>query len=427
MDHFVRQGAVLHAEDVALTDIAQRFGTPTYVYSQATLARHVDVLRRGIGSLPHLLCYAVKACSNIAILETLHGLGCGFDAVSVGELWRVRRAGGDMRRTIVSGVGKTDDEIAAALKAQVLYVCVESSEELDAVAHIAAQTGVRAPVSVRVNPDVDAKTHPYISTGLKQNKFGVPIGTAMALYERGRRHASLEMVGVTCHIGSQITTLAPFIDAATRLAALAAQLKAANLPLRHVGMGGGLGVPYHDETPPDPATYGQALGNILAPLGLEVILEPGRVIVGNAAVLLSRVVRVKQGAERTFVLLDAGMNDLLRPALYDAFHDIEPVVADADAPLLPVDVVGPVCESADTFAKQRPLQPLQPGDLVALRTAGAYGMVMASTYNGRPRPAEVLCQGASAQLIRQRDSIVDLWRGERRCDGSPVDDSPLDW
>lgn len=425
MDHFSRQDGVLHAEGVSLTEIAARFGTPTYVYSRATLTRHVAVLQAGMGALPHLICYAVKANANQAILELMGSLGCGFDAVSVGELGRVRKAGGDMRRTLVSGVGKTDDEIAAALRAGVLYLCVESAEELDAVGRIARDLGLRAPVSVRVNPDVDAQTHPYISTGLKQNKFGVPIGDAVALYEHGRATPSLEMVGVTCHIGSQIVSLAPFIDAAQRVAALVRTLQAAGLPLRHVGMGGGLGVPYHGETPPDPAAYGAALAQILAPLGLQVILEPGRVLVGNAGILLSRVVRNKRGADRDFLLIDAGMNDLLRPALYDAYHSIESVLPPR-GPEAPVDVVGPVCESSDVFAKARPLPPLHAGDLVAMRTAGAYGFVMASNYNGRPRPAEVMCDGKRAFVVRARESLVDLWRGERRLDGSPVDDSPVD-
>ncbi|HET6344371.1 MAG TPA: diaminopimelate decarboxylase, partial [Myxococcota bacterium] len=270
--------------------------------------------------------------------------------------------------------------------------------------------------------DVDAKTHPYISTGLKENKFGVPIDDAPALYAEGARHPGLEMMGVTCHIGSQITSMGPFIDAAERMARLATALAAAGAPLTHIGMGGGLGVPYHHETPPDPAVYGAALARVLKPLGLRVILEPGRVLVGNAGVLLTRVVRRKRGADRDFVILDAGMNDLMRPALYDAYHAIEPVTALAGAEAA-VDVVGPVCESADTFARARPLGPVAAGDLIALRTAGAYGFVMACTYNGRPRPAEVLCDGEQALLIRSRETVADLWRGERRLDGSPVDET----
>ena len=264
---------------------------------------------------------------------------------------------------------------------------------------------------LRVNPDVDAKTHPYISTGMKENKFGVPMEQAAELYAWAKQVPSLHMSGVTCHIGSQITTLAPFVDAAERLAALAKQLMAQGVALEHVGVGGGLGVPYHHETPPDPATYGAALAKVLGPLNLRVVFEPGRVIVGNAGVLLTRVVRCKRGADRDFVLLDAGMNDLMRPALYSAYHEIE-VVHDAQGEPSPVDVVGPVCESADTFARQRHLPPLKAGDLVALRTAGAYGSVMTSNYNGRCRPAEVLCSDHSVQLIRARETFPDLWRGE---------------
>ena len=425
MDLFARHRGVLHAEGVALTDVAARFGTPTYVYSRATLERHVQVLQQGVASLGDpLLCYAVKANGNLAILQLLQSLGCGFDAVSVGELYRVLKAGGDMRRTIVSGVGKTDAEIEAALRAKVVYICAESQEELQAIAKVAAHLGVRAPVCVRVNPDVDAHTHPYISTGMKENKFGVPMEQAPALYAWGQGVPSLHMAGVTCHIGSQITSLAPFVDAAERLAALAKQLMNSGVALEHVGVGGGLGVPYHNETPPDPAAYGGALAKVLGPLNLRAVFEPGRVIVGNAGILLSRVVRCKRGADRDFVLLDAGMNDLMRPALYNAYHGIE-VVHDAQGAPCPVDVVGPVCESADTFARQRALPPLRAGDLVALRTAGAYGSAMTSNYNGRCRPAEVMCHGEKAQLIRARESHADLWRGEYALNDGPAFDAAL--
>lgn len=424
MDLFARRQGVLHAEGVSLADVAARFGTPTYVYSRGTLRRHVQVLQEGVASLgAPLLCYAVKANGNLAILQLLQSLGCGFDAVSVGELYRVLKAGGDMRRTIVSGVGKTDAEIEAALRARVLYLCAESQEELEAIARVATKLGVQAPVCVRVNPDVDAKTHPYISTGMKENKFGVPMERAPELYAWAQQVPNLRMVGVSCHIGSQITTLEPFVDAAERLAEMAKRLMANGTALEHVGVGGGLGVPYHYETPPDPAAYGAALAKVLGPLGLRVVFEPGRVIVGNAGVLLTRVVRCKRGADRDFVLLDAGMNDLMRPALYDAYHEIEVVHAATGEPR-PVDVVGPVCESADTFGRQRSLPPLQAGDLVALRTAGAYGAAMTSNYNGRCRPAEVLCDDRKVQLIRARESFSDLWRGEcQLSDGTRFDEA----
>lgn len=419
MDHFAPKEGTLHAEDVSLAHIAARFGTPTYVYSRATIQRHVKVLQAGMGGLPHHICYAVKANGNLALLQLMRELGVGFDAVSVGELARVLKAGGPPSQTIVSGVGKRDDEIAAALRCGVLYLCVESEAELERTADIASELGVRAPVSIRVNPDVDPKTHPYIATGLTKNKFGVPWARAKALYAKHQHTPSLELLGVTCHIGSQITELAPFEDAARRMAALAEELLALGLPLRYLGMGGGLGVPYGHETPPAPDRYGAALAGILGHLGLTLVLEPGRVIVGNAGVLLTQVVRTKTGGDRAFVLVDAGMNDLLRPALYQAHHQIVPVHG-GGAAALPVDMVGPVCESADTFASDVELPPLQPGDLVALRTAGAYGFVMASNYNGRPRPAEVMVDGSRAVLIRQRETLADLWRGEHDLSGAPI-------
>lgn len=420
MDHFTRRQGVLHAEDVALTEVAERYGTPTYVYSRATLERHVQVLTEGVRAFDHLLCYAVKANANLALLQVLAELGCGFDAVSVGELYKLLKLGIDPQRIILSGVGKRDDEIATALAAGVLYICAESADELEAIARIAQSMRTKARVCVRVNPDVDAKTHPYISTGLKKNKFGVPIEEALALYQYAQNTLGLEMVGVSCHIGSQITSLEPFIDAAKRMAHLVGQLQAAGIRLHHVGMGGGLGVPYRDETPPSPKAYGAALSDIIGPLGLRLILEPGRVIVGNAGVLLSRVTRLKRGSDRQFVLIDAGMNDLMRPALYDAYHGIE-TVTEPSAKTSAVDIVGPVCESSDCFAKDRELPELQDGDLVAFRTAGAYGFAMASTYNGRALPAEVLVDGDKALLVRERMQLSDLWRGEIGLDGQMFD------
>jgi diaminopimelate decarboxylase len=417
VNHFERRSGALFAEDVPLATVAARFGTPTYVYSRATIERHVGALMAGLAGLRHHLCYAVKANGSLGILELLAGLGCDFDAVSLGELARVLAVGVTPARVIVSGVGKRDDEIAAALRARVRYLAVESESELAAVARVAASLGLRAPVALRVNPDVDAKTHPYIATGLKENKFGVPLAAAPALYAEAARSPHLHPVAVTCHIGSQVTELAPFRDAATRMAAIAKDLLAAGVPLQYIGMGGGLGIPYDHEQPPAPDVYGAELTTILGPLGLTLVLEPGRVIVGNAGVLLSRVVRTKAGAERDFVILDAGMNDLLRPALYDAFHAIEPVEAPKGGEAL-VDVVGPVCESADRFAAGRSLPHLDEGDLVIVRSAGAYGFSMSSNYNGRPRPAEVLCSGATMTLLRERESLTDLWRGEHRLDGS---------
>jgi diaminopimelate decarboxylase len=423
MDYFRRQDGQLHAEAVSMTELAQRFGTPLYVYSQTTISRHVAVFKEALGTLPHLLCYAVKANANLAILQLMQQLGCGFDAVSGGELSRVLKAGGDASQTILSGVGKTDAEIAQALQAKVRYICVESTEELWAVRDIARSMGTKAPVAIRVNPDVDAKTHPYISTGLKENKFGVAMAEAGALFVAGHRDPHLDMVGLSCHIGSQITTLAPFVDAARRIAALARELMGQGVPLSHIGMGGGLGVPYHNEQPPDPAAYGRALAEILSPLNLRVLLEPGRVLVGNAGVLLTRVVRCKRQGERRFVIVDAGMNDLMRPALYSAYHQIEAVmdaVAERPDPTAQ-DVVGPVCESADTFAKARVLPDLEHGDLLAIRTAGAYGFAMACNYNGRCRPGEVLVCGPRAHLVRERETVGQLWQGEIGLDGAAFD------
>ena len=409
---FPRRGAILHAEGVPLSELAASFGTPTYVYSASVIDAQLAGLRAGLGHLPHQICYAVKANANLALLGHLQAAGCGFDAVSGGELQRVLRIGGQMAQTILSGVGKTDAEIEQAVAAGVLYVAVESEAELWACAAIGLRRGAAVPVSVRVNPDVDAGTHPHIATGMAANKFGIPMATAPALLQAAQTRPGLRLLGITCHIGSQITDLAPFIDAAQRLVALVTQLRAAGIALTHVGLGGGLGIAYRaEDQPPSLAAYGAALAATLGRLGLRLVLEPGRILLGPAGLLLARVVRCKVNAERTFVLLDAGMNDLLRPALYDAYHGIAPVVRRAGDPV-PVDVVGPVCETADTFARGRLLPPLEAGDLVAIATTGAYGAAMASHYNGRPRAAEVLCQGAQARAIRTREPVADLWRHE---------------
>jgi len=411
MDHFQLKAGALHCEDISLEKIAQEVGTPTYVYSAATLRRHVQVLKDAFDGIPHHICYAVKANGNLALLQVLRDAGCEFDAVSVGELKRVQEIGVSGKDIIFSGVGKRDDEIEAALQSSVRYICVESEEELLAIGDIATKLGMVAPVSLRVNPDVDPKTHPYIATGLEKNKFGVPFQEAPRLYQVAIQHPNLEPVGVTCHIGSQVTTLSPFIDAAKRMASLAQELTKSGAKLRYLGMGGGLGIPYKGETPPAPKEYGEALADILRPLGMELVLEPGRVIVGNAGILLTKVVRRKQGASRHFTLVDAGMNDLIRPALYQAHHEVVPVRPDSlesGATCL----VGPVCESSDTFAEE--WQPGIPklGSLLAIRSAGAYGAVMATTYNGRPRPAEVICIDGQMHVARERDSIESTWMGE---------------
>ncbi len=420
MDYFDRHDGILHADGVDVRKIAVGAGTPSYVYSAATLQRHARVMQEAMGNLPHILCYAVKANGNLALLEWLAQTGCGVDAVSVGELVRVSRSGGDLARTIMSGVGKSDYEIACALRAGCLYICIESAPELDAVIRVARQVGIQAQVTVRVNPDVDPKTHPYISTGLRKNKFGVLTEEALALYERGQASEHVTMNGISCHIGSQITELEPFRDAAIRVVELARRLIERGIPLRHMGMGGGLGIPYADESPPSPKVYGETLRDLLGPLGLTVILEPGRVIVGNAAIVLTRVVRIKTHGTRRFAILDVGMNDLIRPALYQARHRVVPVEDGGDNHEL-YDVVGPVCESADTFALDCELPALREGSLLALRSAGAYSFVLASNYNGRRRPAEVFCRDGQWQTIRERETFSDLMRGERRLDGSSVD------
>lgn len=423
MDFFQRRNGILHGDNVDLSAVAAAVGTPCYVYSAATIERHVGVLRDALGTLPHLICYAVKANGNLALLQLMHELGIGFDAVSVGELARVWRAGGDLRNTIVSGVGKRDDEIRAALRARCRYICIESAGELDTVIEAARQTGFRAPVAVRVNPDVDPKTHPYISTGLRENKFGVPTEEATELYARGNASEHVSMVGLSCHIGSQITALDPFIDAAKLIGELASELRRRGTPLEHIGMGGGLGIPYHSsDTPPSPAAYGAALREILAPLELALVLEPGRLIVGNAGVLLAQIIRLKKHGSRQFAVVDAAMNDLLRPALYQSQHEIVPVV-ESEGDTQPYEMVGPVCESADSFGTVS-LPSLAAGARVAVRSVGAYGFVMASNYNGRPRPAEVLCRGGNWTLVRAREALVDLYRGERMLDGSEAGSEP---
>jgi len=412
MDHFQLKNGSLYCEDVSLEYIAEQVGTPTYIYSAATLRRHVRVLQEAFVGLPHHICYAVKANGNLALLQVLQEAGCEFDAVSVGELKRVQHIGVAGSDTIFSGVGKRDDEVRTALVSGVKYICVESKEELIAIGNIAKELGVEAPISLRVNPDVDPKTHPYIATGLEKNKFGVPFDEAASLYRLALEHSNLNPVGVTCHIGSQVTTLSPFIDAAKRMAVLATQLTESGANLKYLGMGGGLGIPYKGETPPAPKEYGEALAEILRPLGMELVLEPGRVIVGNAGVLLTRVVRRKQGASRHFTLVDAGMNDLIRPALYQADHEIVPV-RPSDLSPGTTSLVGPVCESSDTFAETWPSGIPELGSLLAIRSAGAYGAVMTTTYNGRPRPAEVLCTGDHMHIARHRDTIESTWSGEQ--------------
>jgi diaminopimelate decarboxylase len=411
MDFFQYRGDTLHAEDVPLDRIAREFGTPTYVYSRATLERHWHAFDRAFAGRPHLVCYAVKANGNLGILNALARLESGFDIVSIGELERVLAAGGEARRVVFSGVGKRNDEMRRALELGIRCFNVESEAELERLNRVAGELGRVAPVSLRVNPDVDARTHPYIATGLKENKFGIDIAEARAVYRRAADLPNIAVEGVDCHIGSQLTSLAPFLDALDRVLELVHRLADDGIPLRHLDIGGGLGVRYRDETPPEPDAYAAAIDARLGDANLEVLLEPGRAIVANAGVLLTRVEYLKPTAHHRFAIVDAAMNDLIRPALYQAYHEAVPVHRDGSGPALSYDLVGPVCETGDFLGKDR-LLALAPGDLLALRTAGAYAASMASNYNGRPRPAEVMVDGERIHLVRRRETFQDLYRGE---------------
>ncbi len=411
MDHFSYRGGELCAEDVPLSAIAAQFGTPTYVYSRATLTRHYRAFDDALAGLDHRVCYAVKANSNLAVLQVLARLGAGFDIVSGGELARVLRAGGAAERIVFSGVGKTRDEMVQALDAGIHCFNVESEAELLRLSALAHSLGRRARIALRVNPDVDAKTHPYISTGLKENKFGVDIAEAERLYALAATLPGIELDGVACHIGSQLCELAPFLDALDRLLALIDRLAARGIRLHHVDVGGGLGVRYGEETPPSPAEWADALRPKLEGRGLTVMTEPGRAIAGNAGVLLTRVELLKPGAHKNFAIVDAAMNDLIRPSFYDAWHAVLPVCETANVEAKTWDLVGPVCETGDWLAKGRKLA-LAEGDLLAFRTAGAYGFTMSSNYNSRGRAAEVLVDGATAHLVRARETFTDLVRGE---------------
>lgn len=414
MNHFEYRRGVLHAEDVPLPRLADEAGTPTYVYSTATLTRHFRVLQEAFAGTDALICYAVKANSNLALLSLFGKLGAGFDIVSAGELARVLKAGGEAGKVVFSGVAKTQDEMATAVKAGIKIFNVESEEELLALDQVGRQLGVRAPFALRVNPEVDAKTHKYIATGLKTSKFGVPFAEARALYQKSRKLKGLVARGLDCHIGSQLTLASPVKAALAKMAALYRGLKESGLPLEFLDVGGGLGITYRDETPPSPEEYAQVVKAAVKDTGARLILEPGRVLVGNAGVLLTRVVFRKKTPAKTFLIVDAGMNDLMRPALYEAHHEIVPVVKarGAAAKVDKVDIVGPVCESTDVLGRDRKLVMPKPGALMAILSAGAYGMSMASNYNSRGRPAEVLVDGSTYRVVRAREQIEDLWRGE---------------
>jgi diaminopimelate decarboxylase len=411
VDHFEYRDGELYAEGVRAADIAARFGTPCYVYSRATLERHYRAFDEALAGVPHQVCYAVKANSNLAVLGVLARLGAGFDIVSGGELFRVRKAGGDPARVVFSGVGKSAEEMREALAAGIHCFNVESESELLRLNGIAVEMKQRARIALRVNPDVDAKTHPYISTGLKDNKFGVDIATAERLYAQAAQLPGIRVIGVASHIGSQLVDLQPFLDALDRVLALVQRLHAAGIVLEHLDVGGGLGVRYRDENPPHPRDWAAALKQKLSASGLKIMTEPGRAIAGNAGVLLTRVQALKHGEHKNFAVVDAAMNDLLRPTLYKAWMNIIPARERSAAAPRTYDVVGPVCETGDWLGKERELA-LAEGDLLAVRTAGAYGFAMASNYNSRGRAAEVMVDGDSAHLVRVRESRDDLVRGE---------------
>jgi diaminopimelate decarboxylase len=411
MDHFDYKNGVLHAEDVDLREIAREVGTPFYVYSTATFLRHVEVLKEALGGLPHMICYAMKANSNQAILKLLGDAGCGMDVVSGGEYARAIAAGVPGERVVFSGVGKTRDEIAMAIKGGIRQINLESEPEMDVVSAVASDLGVIVPVTLRVNPDVDAKTHAKIATGKAENKFGIPIARAREVYARAASLPGLKVVGIDVHIGSQLTDLEPYETAFEMVADLTQELRADGHEITRLDLGGGLGIPYHNtnEAPPLPFDYGQVIKRTVGHLGCEIEIEPGRLIAGNAGLLVSKTIFVKEGDGRNFLIIDGAMNDLIRPAMYEAYHEIVPVIEPpAGAERLPIDIVGPICESGDTFAKQRPMPALMTDDLIAFRSAGAYGAVMSSEYNSRPLVPEVLVSGHQFAVIRARPSYAQM-------------------
>ncbi|UXZ96459.1 diaminopimelate decarboxylase [Pseudomonas phytophila] len=410
MDAFNYRDGELFAEGVALSAIAERFGTPTYVYSRAHIEAQYNAYADALSGMPHLVCYAVKANSNLGVLNVLARLGSGFDIVSRGELERVLAAGGKAERIVFSGVGKTRDDMRRALEVGVHCFNVESTDELERLQIVAAEMGVRAPISLRVNPDVDAGTHPYISTGLKENKFGIAIADAEDVYIRAAQLPNLEVIGVDCHIGSQLTTLEPFIDALDRLLALVDRLCDCGILLSHIDLGGGLGVRYRDEEPPLASDYIKAVRERMEGRDLSLVFEPGRFIVANAGVLLTQVEYLKHTEHKDFAIVDAAMNDLIRPALYQAWMDVTAVRPRDSAPRA-YDIVGPICETGDFLAKGRELA-LAEGDLLAVHSAGAYGFVMSSNYNTRGRTAEVLVDGSQAFEVRRRETVAELFAGE---------------
>jgi diaminopimelate decarboxylase len=411
MDYFNYRENELFAEDIAVQDIVNKYGSPCYIYSRATIERHWHAFDKAFKEHPHLICYAVKANSNIGLLNLLARLGSGFDIVSLGELERVIAAGGDPKKVVFSGIGKREDEILAALKIGIRCFNIEVPDELDRINRLAEILGVIAPVSFRVNPNVDAKTHPYISTGLKENKFGIDIDQALTEYSRAATMPNIKIIGIDCHIGSQLTETGPFLDALDKLLQLVLALKADNINLHHLDLGGGLGIRYNTEVPPEPADYIKLILERLGTTNFEILLEPGRAIVGNAGILVTQIEYLKPTAHKNFAIVDAAMNDLMRPSLYSAWQEIIPVIKNSNELEKRWDIVGPICETGDFLGKERMLKIAQ-GDLLAIRSSGAYGFSMSSNYNSRPRIPELMVDGNQVHVIRERESLVQLWNSE---------------
>ncbi len=411
MNDFVYNGTDLYCEGVPVETIAAQVGTPLYIYSGATLERHFSAFDQSFGAVPHLTCYSVKACSNIALLRLFSRLGAGVDVVSGGEIFRAVKAGVPADRIVYSGVGKTQSEIQYALECDILQFNVESAQELELISRAATASGRRARIAFRINPDVDPKTHPYISTGLKKNKFGIAKESALAEYKKAAALPGIEVTGIACHIGSQITEVSPFIDALRRVKEFVKALENEGIRIRQIDLGGGLGIVYKDEAPPSPSAYAEAVIAEMKGLDCRLLLEPGRVIVGNSGALVARVLYTKKSEAKNFVIVDAGMNDLVRPSLYDAYHEIRPVRR-TGASVITADIVGPICESGDFLARGREVPDFRQGDLIAAMSAGAYGFSMSSNYNSRPRVAEVLVRGNSFDVIRRRETPEDLVRLE---------------
>ncbi len=411
MDFFNYKNTSLYAEDIAVTELVKQHGTPLYVYSRATIERHWHAFDQAAGDKPHLVCYAVKANSNLAVLNVMARLGSGFDIVSKGELARVLEAGGDASKVVFSGVGKKSDEITFALEKGIYCFNVESAAELTRIQQVAKRMNMIAPISLRVNPDVDAGTHPYISTGLKENKFGISIDDAFELYQHASGLSHIAVQGIDCHIGSQLTEVKPFLDALDRVLALVDRLSERNITLSHIDVGGGLGVCYDDEKPPHPKEYAKAIADKLADRDITLIYEPGRAIMANAGILVTEVELLKTNQDRHFAIVDAAMNDLIRPSLYQAWQAIIEIEKTETAEKKTYDIVGPICETGDFLGKARELSIME-GDLLAIRSSGAYGFTMSSNYNSRPKAAEVMVDGEEHHLIRARETIEQLWQGE---------------